>query len=169
MLFEDDSADAMRGVELSGGRVDEDWAGAVKDDAAGAGEDDWEGTVGDNSAGAVKGEGVAVGAVGVGIRYVESIKRKLLYVTSVQLVHPSCSPLGRPPFTRVPRKCRSGSAMRPQVRPLGNRLGARSTPRHSARWGPPSEIYICGLAISTIWLGERIPVGDPQLQNHGGS
>ena len=93
----------------------------------------------DGLAGPVKDEAVAVGPEGVGIRYVESIKRKLLH-TSVQLVHPSCSPLGRPPFTRVPRKCRSGSVVRPQVRPRGNRLAARrtprSTPRHSVRRTP---------------------------------
>ena len=105
--------------------------------SAGGVDEDCAGTVGDDSAGAVKGEGVSVEDEGVpvedegvGIRYVESIKRKLLH-TSVQLVHPL-------------------------------RTSASSS-QHTPSFGPPCarrvRFYICGLAISTIWGGERMPVG----------
>ena len=134
--------------------LEDDWAGAVGDDSAGAMRND--------SADAVKGEGAAVGDEGVGIRYVESIKRKLLH-TSVQLVRPPCSLQGRPPFTRVPRKCRSGSTVRSQVRRLGNQLAARSAP------GPPSEILHLRVSDPYGLAGRADPRRGPTLQNHGGS
>ena len=59
--------------------LEDDWARAVEDDSVRA--------VGNDSADTGKGERAAVGDEVVGIRCVESIKRKLLH-TSFQLVHP---------------------------------------------------------------------------------